>query len=181
MPRVVMVLNQPTLKVATTQAGLATGQAVECQVTSAIVVANANFTTIPATGCAGATQSPGATGWQLDLAWLQDWGVGTPGGLSYFALTNDGKAVWFELTPDKAVASQKITGNAYCTAGSYGGEFGSGAPAVSTATWPMLAGPAVPTPTMMATATEAQAEPQSEPPQPQPEQPAEQPQPQPVA
>jgi len=158
MPRTVMILNNPTLKVATTQAGLATGQAVECQVTSARVSAQPSYQTIPATGCAGATQSPGLTGWQLDLAWLDDWGAGTPGGLSYFALTNDGKPVWFELTPDKAVTAQKITAQAYCAAGGYGGTFGDGSPAASTATWPMPAAPTVPAPTVMATAAEGSEE-----------------------
>jgi hypothetical protein len=165
MPRTVMVLNQPTLKVSTTQAGLATGQAVECQVTSAVITASPNFSTIPPTGCAPSAQSPGATSFALDLAWLQDWSVGTPGGLSWFALQNDGKAVWFELTPDKTVSTQKVTGNAYCVTGSYGGEFGTGNPATATATWPMLTGPAVPTPSMMMVEGQ-QAEPQQAEPQP---------------
>jgi hypothetical protein len=145
-----MVLNNPILKVATSQAGLSAGQAVECQVTSAIVTAQPKFNTIPATGCAGETQSPGLTGWQLELSWLQDWSAGTPGGLSWFALQNDGKSVWFELTPNSTDATKKLTGNAYCTAGSYGGEFGTGAPATSDATWPLIAAPTVPAPTMEA-------------------------------
>lgn len=154
MPRVIITLNQPTLKVATDQAGLTTGQSVECQVTSAVVTAQPQYQTIPATGCAGATQSPGLTGWQLDLAWLQDWGVATPGGLSWFALSNDGKPVWFELTPNSATPTQKVTGEAYCAAGSYGGTFGDGSPAVATATWPLLNAPTTPAPT----ALEAEAE-----------------------
>jgi hypothetical protein len=161
MARVVMILNSPILTVATTQAGLTTGDAVECQVTSAVVTASPNFNTIPATGCAPAAQSPGQTSWALDLAWLQDWTVAT--GLSWFAFTNDGLEVWFELTPDSADATNKLTGNAFAVAGSYGGTFGDGSPAAATATWPLLDKPTVPTPVVMAAETEAaeaDAEPQ---------------------
>jgi len=142
--REVIILNSPILKVATSQAGLSAGQAVECQVTSAVVTASPNFNTIPSTGCAPASQSPGQTSWGLDLAWLQDWTVAT--GLSWFAFDNDGKQVWFELTPDSADAANKLTGNAYAVAGSYGGTFGDGSAATATATWPLLDKPTVPTP-----------------------------------
>ena len=159
MPRTVMVLNHPILKVATSSAGLSTGQAVECQVTSAVVTAQPQYQTIPATGCAGASQSPGLTGYQLELAWLQDWTAAAPGGLSYFALQNDGKSVWFELTPDSATPTQKLTGNAYCAAGSYGGTFGDGSAATATATWPLITAPTIPAPTVMAAEAEAEPEP----------------------
>jgi hypothetical protein len=161
MPRTVIILNNPTLKVATDQAGLATGQAVECQVTSAVVTAQPKYQTIPATGCAGETQSPGLTGWQLDLAWLQDWGTAAPGGLSWFAMANDGKPVWFELTPDATVPTEKVSGEAFCAAGSYGGTFGDGSPAVATASWPLLSAPTTPAPVATAgeqTAATEQAE-----------------------
>jgi hypothetical protein len=150
MPRTVMILNNPTLKVATTEAGLTSGQSVECQVTSATVTATPNYQTIPATGCAGAAQSPGLTSWGLDLAWLQDWDTS---GLSWFALQNDGKKVWFELTPDSGAATIKLTAEAYCSAGSYGGTFGDGSAAVATATWPLTNPPDVPTPTPPAAST----------------------------
>jgi len=135
MPRTVIVLNAPTLKVAKTQAGLTSGQSVECQVTSARVTASPNYQTIPATGCAGASQSPGLTSFALDLAWLDDWGTPAPGGLSQFAWDNDGQEVWFELTLS-ADNEQTVTGNALCAAGGIGGTFGDGSAANSTATWP---------------------------------------------
>ena len=150
MAREVIILNSPIFKVADTELGLATGQAVECQVTSAVVTASANFQTIPSTGCAPASQSPGATSWALDLAWLQDWHVAT--GLSWFAFENDGQPVWFELTPNSADAANKLTGNAFAVAGSYGGTFGDGSAATATATWPCLDKPTVPTPVAAATA-----------------------------
>jgi hypothetical protein len=157
MARVVMILNNPSLKVATTQAGLLTGQAVECQTTSARVTVAPVYQTIPATGCAGATQSPGLSGYALELAWLDDWNVATPGGLSYFAWANDGKQVWFELTPDKAAAAQKVTGSAFCAAGGYGGTFGDGSPANSTATWPCVDKPTAPAPVVAAAEADAEA------------------------
>lgn len=146
MSRTVMVLNQPTLKVASTEAGLVAGQSVECQVTSAVVNGSPNYSTIPSTGCAGATQSPGRTSFALELAWLQDWTTPDPGGLSYFAWNNDGKAVWIELTPDVDDVAQKLTGQVFCAAGSYGGVFGDGSSAVSTATWPFVDKPVIPVP-----------------------------------
>jgi len=146
MARTVMILNSPTLKVATSQAGLSSGQTVECQVTSALVTAQANYQTIPATGCAGATQSPGLSGWQLELAWLEDWDAAAPGGLSWFAFENDGKTVWFELTPDSTDATNKLTGEAFCASGGYGGTFGDGSAAATTATWPLINKPDVTAP-----------------------------------
>lgn len=153
MPRVVQIYNSPTLKVATTEAGLASGQGVECQVTSAIVTAQPTYQTIPSTGCAGASQSPGLTGYQLELAWLQDWNAAAPGGLSYFAYTNDGGEVWFELTPDSADATTKLTGHAFCSAGGFGGTFGDGSAATATATWPLVEPPEVPAPAAAADQT----------------------------
>lgn len=150
MARVVLVLNQPILKLAATQAGLTSGQAVECQVTSAVVKGTPNYQTIPATGCAGASQSPGLTSFALELAWLQDWQVATPGGLSYFAWNNDGKKAWIEFTPDSTVASQKLTGEVFVAAGSYGGTFGDGSAAVDQSTWPFTAKPTIPAPTAVA-------------------------------
>ena len=157
MPRTVMILNNPTLKVATTEAGLTSGQSVECQVTSAAVTASPSFVTIPATGCAGATQSPGLTGFQLDLAWLQDWQAPPPGGLSRFAFENDARPVWFELTPDAADATTKVTGEAYAVSGAIGGTFGDGSAATATATWPLVNKPDVLMPVAVTTeATEGE-------------------------
>jgi hypothetical protein len=146
MARTVMRFNNPTLKVATTQAGLTTGLAAECQVTSAIVQAAPAYVTIPATGCAGATQSPGITGYSLVLNWLQDWTKPADESLSQFAYANDGKQVAFELIPDAADPTTKISGDAYCAAGDFGGVFGDGSAGTATATWPCLAQPTVTAP-----------------------------------
>ena len=74
----------------------------------------------------------------------------TPGGLSNFAWVNNGKSVWWELTPDKNVATSKVVGNSYAAAGGIGGTFGDGSAATSTATWPCIAAPTVPPPVLAA-------------------------------
>jgi hypothetical protein len=137
MARVAIPLNRPIFKLADTEAGLTSGTAYECQLTSAAITATSNFNTIPATGCAGASQSPGTTGWQLDLAWLQDW-TAPAGGLSGFAYDNDTEPKWFSFTLDSDVPTVLATGEVFVVAGSYGGEFGTGAVAPATATWPCL-------------------------------------------
>jgi hypothetical protein len=143
MARTVLVLNNPKFKLADTSAGLSTGVAYECQLTSAAITPQPAFNTIPATGCAPATQSPGKTGWQLDMAWLQDW-TASLGGLSGYAFTNDTAAKWFELTVDTVGApTVKATGQCYVVSGAYGGAFGDGSAAPATATWPLLDKPVI--------------------------------------
>ena len=155
MPRTVMRYSTPTLKVATSEAELATGLAVECQVTSALVQAQPVYNTIPATGCAGAAQSPGTTGWQLVLNWLQDWAAGAAASLSMFAFENDGKQIWFELTPDSTDPTTSITGTGFCAAGDFGGTFGDGSAGVATATWPLIDKPEVTVPVTVTALTDA--------------------------
>lgn len=147
--RTVITLNSPTFKLADTEAGLSAGDAFECQITSAVITAQPQFNTIPATGCAPSTQSPGRTGYQLELAWLQDW-TAPGGGLSGYAYTNDGLPVWFELVPDTTQPTVKATGQAYVVAGDIGGTFGDGSAAASTATWPCLDKPVVTVPAPVA-------------------------------
>lgn len=143
MARTAIVINNPIFKLASTQAGLSSGTAYECQLTSAAITPQPVTNTIPATGCAPATQSPGKTGWQLDLAWLQDW-TASQGGLSGYAFTNDTLPKWFSLALDSVGAPSVVaTGQVYVVAGAYGGTFGDGSAAPATATWPMLDKPAI--------------------------------------
>jgi len=141
MARTAMIWNKPTLKLATTEAGLTTGVAAECQVNAAMLTPAPVYNTIPSTGCAGASQSPGLTGWSLDLTWLQDWG--DPSGISQFAYANDGLPVWFELVPNKDDPTVGATGQAYAAAGGFGGTFGDGSAGQTTATWPCLEAPTI--------------------------------------
>lgn len=146
MAREPMVWNHPTLKLATTEAGLATGVAVECQVTSATLEPQPVYATIPATGCAGATQSPGLTGYNLVLNWLQDWKKPADESLSQFAWEHDGEAVWVLLQPDAADATVAMEGQFYATSGGFGATFGDGSAAATTATWPAVAKPDITAP-----------------------------------
>ena len=142
MPREAMIWNNPTVKAATTEAGLDTAPALECQVTAAMLTPQPAFNTIPSTGCAGASQSPGQTGWQLDLAWLQDWTKTEAESLSWFAWNNDATVAWVELIPDSTAASQiGMVGRFYVTSGGFGATFGDGSAAATTATWPALEKP----------------------------------------
>ncbi len=158
MPRQALILNSPKLKVATTQAGLTAGQAVECQITSAVVTPTQNYATTPPTGCAPPTQTPGLTSWALTINFLQDWHGSAAISLSQFLMTNDGKSAWFELTPDIATATTKIVGNGYAAAASYGGEFGTGVACNATSTWPLLVAPTITAPALLMADEQAAAE-----------------------
>ena len=144
MPRTAIILNNPKVIFADTQADLATEPAYECQIVSAVITPSPVYNTIPATGCAGATQSPGRTGFALDLTWLTDWGA--TDSLSQFAWDNDGKAVWFRFTDDGTAAAGAATtaeGQAYVAAGGFGGTFGDGSAAQTTASWPCVDKPTI--------------------------------------
>ena len=144
MPREAMVWNTPSLKVATSEAGLASGTAVECQVSRAELIPQPVYNTIAATGCSGASQSPGTTGWSLELVWLADWTKPEAESLSWFAWNNDGKPVWVELIPDRdAVAQIAMTGQFFAVAGGFGATFGDGSAATSTNSWPAVDKPEV--------------------------------------
>lgn len=145
MPRVLMQWTRPTVKIATTQPGLAAGLAVECQLNSAILTPVPTTVTVPATGCAAATNAPGSTGWQLDVAWLQDWTAGDDTeSLSRFAFEHDTEAVWVQLIPNAAdVTNSALTGQFFMVSGGYGGVFGDGSAAATTATWPAVDKPTI--------------------------------------
>lgn len=157
MARTVMTYNRPTLKVADTEAGLATGEAFECQVTSAVINASVSFQTIPATGCSGPSQSPSNPAYELVVGWLQDWN--TPGGgLSGWAEAHAGQAMWVELVPDSADTATKATGQYFIAPGSFGGTFGDGSSGTSQATWPAVDRPTFATPAETPLEAEADTE-----------------------
>ena len=143
MAREVIILNNPKLMLADTQAGLdAAVGTFECQVNSAVITPQPVYNTIPSTGCAGATQSPGRTGYQIDVVYLQDWQSTTS--LSKYAYDNDGLPVWYRLIADDVqYPDLEAEGQVYMTAGAYGGTFGDGSAAQSTSTWPCLDKPVI--------------------------------------
>lgn len=142
MPRTALILNNPTLTLADTQAGLDAGDAFECQITSAVLTPTAVYNTIPATGCSGASQSPGRTGWAFVVAWLQDWPADPS--LSQYAFDHDTEPTWYRFEADTAqYPNLKAEGQVYLSAGAMGGTFGDGSAAPANATWPCLATPAI--------------------------------------
>ena len=150
MPRSVIVISNGSLKLADDEAGLATAtDSYECQVIEAAINAAPNLSTVPATWCEGESQSPGKTGWELAITWLQDW-RDPGGGLSGYAFVNDTLPKWFELKFDKADTTPVATGQAYVVAGSFGGA--SPDPLQASSTWPLLAKPDITMPAVAAAA-----------------------------
>jgi hypothetical protein len=142
MARETLILNNPTVVLADTAAGLDAGDAFECQINSLSITPQPVYNTIPATGCAGASQSPGRTGYQLDVVYLQDWGAADS--LSQYAFDNDGLMSWYRFTADTVqFPNLQAEGQCYLAAGAYGGTFGDGSAAQSTSTWPCLDKPAI--------------------------------------
>ena len=137
MARTVITLNRPVFKLADSEAGLTSGATYECQLTSATITANPQFQTIPATGCAPSSQSPGLTQWQLDMAWLQDWSA-PGGGLSGYAYTHDTEQKWFSFQLSADDPTVVATGQVFVVAGGYGGTFGDGSAAAASSTWPCV-------------------------------------------
>lgn len=158
MARTVITLNNPVIKFADTQAGLAAATAYECQVTEARITGAPNYNTVPSTGCEGASQSPGLTSYSLDIAWLQDW-TEPGGGLSGWAFDNDATAQWFSFQLNSTDATVKAEGQVYVTAGSYGGVFGDGSAAnVDTVSWPCIGKPDITKPAVAVQEAEAETE-----------------------
>jgi hypothetical protein len=143
MPRHVMILTSPILRVADTEAGLTSGTAFQCQVTSAVISVTPKFATIASTGCEGESQSPGASAFALDLAWLQDWNYA--GGLTEYSWENaageGGDPKWVELIPAAGDVAVNVRGECYIVEGTLGGTFGDGSAAPSTASWPFVSKP----------------------------------------
>jgi len=146
----VIIVTDGTLMLADDEASLATGDAYECQVTSAAINATPNLQEVPATFCAPSSQAPAATGFELALTWLQDW-TAPGGGLSYYAYLNDTLTKAFSLTLAGAV-EPIATGSVRVVAGSYGGD--AGTPLVTSTTWPCVNKPDITVPAALPLAAE---------------------------
>jgi len=155
MALTIIPINAPIFKVAADEAGLTTGAAYECQLTLAEIAATPNMKDVPATGCAGASQTPGLSSWALNLNWLQDW-TAAGGGLSGYCFDNETNEAWFSLQLDADDATVVATGHGWVVSGSYGGAIG-GDPAPATASWPLIEKPDIVFPAPVGTA-EAEAE-----------------------
>lgn len=135
-----IVYTNPAFKVADDEAGLTTGEAFECQLTSAVLTPNVTYATFPATGCSGPSESPSRAAWTLTLNWLQDF-TAPGGGLSGYSITNATQEKWFELIPDKNDTTVTASGPVFVTPGAFGGTFGDGSAGTATADWKCSADP----------------------------------------
>lgn len=145
MSLTIIPFNNPKLTVADTEAGLATGTAYECQLTTAELIATENMQTVPQTGCAPPSSIPGLPSWTLHLIWLQDW-TAPGGGLSGYAKANQGQRKWYSLSIDHVGSPTVVAkGEAWVGAGGYGGQIG-GPPLSADVNWPCIAEPDITTP-----------------------------------
>jgi hypothetical protein len=138
MPATVIVVQDATVQFG----DVASGVNYACQVTSAAIQANPNLLTVPATGCQGETQVPAATGFDLVLTWLQDWGQAAPASLSQYLFDNDTLEVEFLVSLDTDEVTMPVaSGTVRLVAGAYGGDFGT--PLTATATLPVQGKPTI--------------------------------------
>lgn len=144
MARNAIQLTNPLVTFADTEAGLTSGDPFQCQITSAVLTPTPKYSVVPATGCAGESQAPGATGWGLVVSWLQDWG--SDPSMSRYCYDNDTLRKWYSFTLDSiGLPGEIATGECYISAGAYGGTFGDGSTAVATATFPCVDKPDIAT------------------------------------
>ena len=147
MSSVVLTINQASVKFADDAASLTTAPDFTCQVISAAINARPNLQTVPATFCGPQSQVPAATGWELALTWLEDWGAGgaTPTGMSQYMFDNDAQLKHFELSVtdagDPTVTVPKASGQCWIVAGAYLGA--AGTPLQASSTCPVPAKPTI--------------------------------------
>ena len=124
------------LKVGLTAAAL---DAFDCQLVTGTLTANPKLNTVKATFCSPESQAPAATGYQLDLNFLQDWS--DPDGVCWFAFENDASLIYWELALDDPDATGDVTmhGQAYAVALGFGGD--AGVPLEASSTWPVVGKP----------------------------------------
>jgi hypothetical protein len=135
---VVLNIKDATVQFALTETAVTTAPDFTCQVTSAAIKANPKLQTVPATFCAAESQSPSASGWQLDLTWLQDWGA--TDSMSQFMFDNDTALMFFSIVPVDP-AAPAATGQCYVVAGDYLGA--AGTVLTATATCPLPVKPTI--------------------------------------
>lgn len=123
--------NAGTIKLALT--GITPLVEYACQITAVLLEPTQNTTTTPGTYCGAPVDTPGASSWALVISFLQDWG-NTPS-LSEFSFTNDGAKIDFDFTSSNPDTVPSMTGTAYITATSFGGDPGASWQ-VTTQRWP---------------------------------------------
>ncbi|HEY6416334.1 MAG TPA: hypothetical protein VIX41_08855 [Acidimicrobiales bacterium] len=159
MPLTLIPFENPTLVLADTEAGLATGDAFECQLTTAELIAAANLVQVEQTPCNPPSQIPGRESWSLHVIWYQDW-TAAGGGLSGYAKANRGTTKWFKLVLDALTApTVAATGQVWIGSGGFGGQVGP-TPVKADVTWPCFDEPDITTPAPALAADELVDEPE---------------------
>lgn len=154
MASTVIVITNASFKLADDAASITTAPDFQCQVNSAAINANPNLQTVPATMCGGESQVPAATGYELELTFLQDWTLSA--GLSFYLFENDTEEKHFSLSLNDDTAPI-ATGTLRCVAGAFGGDAGS--PLQATVTLPIQGKPTISKPTGTTFAAEPEAVP----------------------
>lgn len=104
---------------ATSEANLVSAPlAASDQVISFRITPQPKLTTTPATFGAAESENAAASGFQVELSILQDWGATTS--VSEFLFDNDGVAVWFQHDPAGS-SEPTFKGEVYAVAGGWGG------------------------------------------------------------
>lgn len=124
MPVIILKPNDIELVFADTAAELESAPDYKCQVQNATVTPNPSFTTVPATGCQGQTQTLDLPVPEtLDLTWLQDWSA-PGGGLANYCRLNAGQVKFFRYVPDGAIVGLTVEGQVELVPVALGGDMG---------------------------------------------------------
>jgi len=108
-----------TIVFATSEAGLTSSPvAASDQVIAFRITPRPNLTNVPATYGEAASESASASGFQVELSILQDWGASAS--VSEFLFDNDGASVWVKHDPAGS-SEPTFTANVYAVAGGWGG------------------------------------------------------------
>ena len=127
MPRTVITLNNPIIKVADTQGRPDRRRRLRMPGDRGARNRLPQLQHGSRDRVRGRHQSPGLTAYALDMAWLQDW-TAPGGGLSGWADDNDATAQWFSFQLSETDATVKADGQVYVTAGATAGCSGTGPP-----------------------------------------------------
>jgi hypothetical protein len=149
MPRQVITVTAATLTLGPT----ATSTDFSCQVNVGTITPTANNVDVPATFCAGASQTAAPSSFALDLTILQDWGAVKS--VSQYLFDHDAEVVDFELEGIGVTGSTvTVTGQVTVVAGALGGE--AGTPLTADVSLPILGKPTVVATPPTVTAAEAE-------------------------
>lgn len=140
MPRyVINPKSQATIHFAATEAGLGAGTDGSFQITDFKIKHKPQRVSVPATFGASAIEDVGMALYDLDIEFLQDWGVNASSFAKYL-YDNEGSTVWFQIQPTgTADTVDDMKGQATIPGVDYGGK--AAEPWLCTVSMPCLAKP----------------------------------------